>query len=101
MQSGVCQRVFDERPTKFFFSTVKGRQKRSSMECLNTEKGKVYSVEGMLKASVAFYKELFVNRERRESTAEGFYRGSGQDLGGSGGRQVREGGHLEGSRGSN
>lgn len=72
IQSGVCQRVLDERPTKFFFSTVKGRQKRSSMECLNTEEGKVYSVEGMLKASVVFYKDLFANRERRESIAEVF-----------------------------
>ncbi len=54
IQSGVRQRVLDERPTKFFFSTVKGRQKRSSMECLDTEEGKVYSVEGMLKTAVAF-----------------------------------------------
>lgn len=72
IQSGVRQRMLDERPTKFFFSTVKGRQKRSSMECLDTEEGKVYSVEGMLKTAVAFYKELFANRVRRESTAEGF-----------------------------
>lgn len=72
IQSGVQRRLLDEKPTKFFFSTVKGRQRRSSMECLNTVAGKVYSVEGMLKASATFYKELFADRERRDTTAQ-FY----------------------------
>lgn len=72
VQSGVCQRLLDEKPTKFFFSTVKGRQKHSSMDCLKTATGKVFTVEGMLNASATFYKELFADRERRGATAELF-----------------------------
>lgn len=42
------------------------------MEGLNTAAGKVKTVKGMLKAAGTFYKELFSDRERRETTVDIF-----------------------------
>lgn len=60
--SGTQKRQLDEKPTKFFFSSVRGRQQRNSIVGLLGQEGVVSSVEGMLQVAVDFYRELFRGR---------------------------------------
>ncbi len=57
--TGAQKRLLDERPTKFFFSTVRGRQRRSFIEGLRKDGGVETTVEGMLRIAEGFYRELF------------------------------------------
>lgn len=57
--SGAQKCLLDERPTRFFFSTVWSRQKRSFIEGLRKDGVVETTVEGMLRAVEGFYRELF------------------------------------------
>ncbi len=72
--TGAQRRLFDERPTKFFFSTVRGRQRRSFMEGLRKKDGGVETTaEGMLRVAEGFYRELFNCRGSSGCSAEKFW----------------------------
>lgn len=60
--SSVRKRLYDEKPTSFFFATVRGRQRKSYIEGLRGEGGVQTSVKGMLEVAEGFYKDLFSDR---------------------------------------
>lgn len=60
--SSVRKRLYDEKPTSFFFATVRGRQRKSYIEGLRGEGGVETSGKGMLKVAEGFYRELFSER---------------------------------------
>lgn len=62
MQAGVRKRVLDERPTRFFFSTVRDRQRLAIIEGLQAEGEIVTDTDKMLQIAAAFYKNLFSDR---------------------------------------
>ncbi len=70
--TGAQKRLLDERPTKFFFSTVRGRQRRSFIEGLRKDGGVETTVEGMLRIAEGFYRELFNCRGSTGCSAEKF-----------------------------
>lgn len=60
--SSIRKRLYDEKPTSFFFATVRSRQRKSYIEGLRGERGVQTSVKGMLEVADGFYKELFSYR---------------------------------------
>lgn len=60
--SSIRKRLYDEKPTSFFFASVRGRQRKSYIEGLRGEGGVQTSVKGMLGVAEGFYRELFSNR---------------------------------------
>lgn len=60
--SSVQKRLHDEKPTSFFFSTVRGRQSKSYIEGLRGQGCVQTSVKGMMDVVEGFYRELFSDR---------------------------------------
>lgn len=73
--AGTQKRQLDEKPTRYFFSSVRGRQQRSCMEGLQGREGVVSNVEGMLRVAASFYGELFSGKGCVDPAAGGFLEG--------------------------
>ncbi|GAA6101640.1 uncharacterized, partial [Tachysurus ichikawai] len=62
----------DERPTRYFFRSVRSRQRRAHIEGLKQGPCTVTSTEGMLEVARSFYGDLFSVRESREDGVAAF-----------------------------
>lgn len=71
IQAGRQRLQLDERPTRFFFDTVRVRQRRSCIERLREGENFVTSAEGMLERAAAYYEDLFQARPMAGAQAEG------------------------------
>lgn len=60
--SSVRKRLYNEKPTSYFFATVRGRQRKCYIEGLKGEGEVQTSVKGMLEVAEGFYRELFTDR---------------------------------------
>ncbi len=60
--SSIRKWLYDEKPTSYFFATVRGRQRKSYIEGLKGEEDVQASVKGMLEVAEGFYRELFTDR---------------------------------------
>lgn len=69
------KRLLDEKPTSYFFSTVRRQQQRSCIEGLQGREGVEYSVEGMLQIAAGFYRGLFSSRGSLNPASRGFLEG--------------------------
>lgn len=62
VEMGARRRLLEERPSKYFFATVKKQQQRKVIEGLRAENGYVTATAEILRTVEGFYKPLFSPR---------------------------------------